>query len=183
MRWLTRLVIAGILALPLTLGTAHAATDSAQPPYYFRWASNHSWCLVDPGDSVVNGTAALLSHCKTTTPGMQLHFVKIANDTWFIETDRGMCLEDPAHGPPGTALDWWSCEQVTWMYWGWYLDVAGHDFWPDYYTTPVSIELLNANPYEGATIQGGSPPFPPLPRNLADNWCVTDAIGTPLVCD
>lgn len=180
---LGKLGAALILALPLTLGLAGSASATAQPPYYFRFANNHSWCITDPGDSTANGVHALLEHCSTSTPGMQLHFVKYADNAWFIETDKGMCLEDPAHGTNGTPLDWWSCEAVTWMIWGWYTDVAGHNFWPDYATPGEAIGLLNAQPFANATIDAEVPAFPPAPRQLSEEWCVTDAIGTPLVCN
>lgn len=172
------------IAIPLVLlgtGTARAST----PPYYFKWAGNHSWCITDPGNSTHNGTKAVMEHCVANTPGQSFNFIRYEGSNYYeIATSNAMCLEDPAAGANGTPMDWWACATApAWMIWAAFTDSTGHIMWVDniksggYYQ---AFALKGSNPFAGATVQAENAHLYPLPADTDQQWCVTYADGSPV---
>lgn len=163
----------------LGFSSAHATVN---PPYYFRYYYNHSWCITDPNDGGV-GTAALMEHCSTSAAGQEMYFVSNGQGSWNIKTDNGLCLEDPNNGGNGTALIWDTCSGTNAdQLWDHFQDSNNIPFWPDIATPGMAIGLYQSNPFAGARVQAETPHFPPLSADTDQEWCVTDAVGNHLVC-
>lgn len=162
-----------------------AATATASGPVYYRWYPNRAYCLTDPGDSVANGTPAVLAECHTNTPGQQLHWSYRGNvggiDYWWIVTDKNMCFTDPSGGGPGTQIVVWGCQNRGWFWWSDSADSRGQPMWWDDTANSQAISLKNSDPNLGV-IQAENPHTFPLPYDTDQEWWATDAAGNCYLC-
>lgn len=102
-------VMAGAaIVAAMTLGITQTAQASSLSP---MWHDGGTFCLDDPNNSTVNGTAMQLWQCNSR-PQQNIQVIAQQGGTGFYELqlENGKCLDDPnASRYNGTVLQIWTC--------------------------------------------------------------------------
>ena len=145
----TSQVVAGIaIVTAATLGLSHAAFAST---VIVQEHDSTGFCMNDPQDSSVNGTAIELWACTNDQSETANSVQEGSNPNLYeLTLGPGKCLTDPFGGGSGTAVEIWNCNQNSNQLWKWvnngYTDTWVND------TTGLAIDLYQDSNTNGTPI-------------------------------